>query len=72
MDDAIRAFMAKNGAKGGHAGKGTDLRRQLNRVAAQARWAKAKANPPAKVAPKPKRSAKSKTAPPEPPFAAAV
>jgi hypothetical protein len=34
--------MAKNGAKGGHAGKGSELRKKLNQAAAQARWAKAR------------------------------
>jgi hypothetical protein len=43
MDEAIRAYLAKNGAKGGHAGKGTELRKKLNRAAVQARWAKVKA-----------------------------
>lgn len=39
----IRAYFAKIGAKGGSASKGTELRRELNRKAAQARWAKHKA-----------------------------
>jgi hypothetical protein len=40
MDPAIREFMAKNGAKGGRAGKGSELRQKLNKAAAEARWAK--------------------------------
>jgi hypothetical protein len=37
-------------ARGGRAGKGTALRSQLNRAAALARWAKAKAKPKKKPA----------------------
>jgi hypothetical protein len=48
MDPKIKEYMSKNGAKGGHAGKGTELRKKLNQAAAQARWAKAR--PKAKAA----------------------
>jgi hypothetical protein len=40
MDPAIREFMAKNGAKGGRANKGTQSRRQIGKAAVEARWAK--------------------------------
>lgn len=43
MDPAIREYLSKNGAKGGHAGKGNELRRKLNKAAAEARWAKVRA-----------------------------
>jgi hypothetical protein len=39
----VREYLAKLGAKGGAAGKGTKLRSTLNRRAAQARWAKKEA-----------------------------
>jgi hypothetical protein len=55
MDEKVREYLARNGAKGGHAGKGTELRRQLNRAAVQARWAKVKAAGQAKPSPKAKR-----------------
>jgi hypothetical protein len=42
MDPKIREYFSINGAKGGHAGKGTELRKKLNQAAAQARWAKAR------------------------------
>lgn len=48
MDPKIREYLSLNGAKGGKAGKGTDLRKKLNQAAAQARWAKAR--PKAKAA----------------------
>lgn len=38
----VRAFLSAIGAKGGAAGKGSDLRRELNRKAVQVRWAKHK------------------------------
>jgi hypothetical protein len=40
MDPAIREFMAKNGAKGGRANKGTESRKKIAKAAAEARWAK--------------------------------
>ena len=48
MDPKIREYLSQNGAKGGKAGKGTELRKKLNQAAAQARWAKAR--PKAKAA----------------------
>ena len=40
---AISDYMAELGRKGGAAGKGDPKRRELNRKAAQARWAKYRA-----------------------------
>jgi hypothetical protein len=40
MDPAIREYMAKNGAKGGRANKGTESRRKIAKAAVEARWAK--------------------------------
>ena len=48
MDPKIREYLSQNGAKGGKAGKGTELRKKLNQAAAQARCAKAR--PKAKAA----------------------
>src|SRR5450755_4600018 len=62
MDPIIREFMSKNGAKGGHAGKGTELRKKLNQAAARARWAKVAAASTTAVAPKPKARPKAKSA----------
>ena len=42
MDPKIKEYLSQNGAKGGKAGKGTELRKKLNQAAAQARWAKAR------------------------------
>jgi hypothetical protein len=39
---AVRKYMAKLGASGGAAGKGTATRKKLNAAAARARWKKAK------------------------------
>jgi len=44
MDPKIREYLAKNGAKGGSAGKGTELRKKLNKAAVEARWAKWRAS----------------------------
>ncbi len=44
MDDSVKAYMAKIGAKGGAAGKGTEKRKRLNKRAAKIRWRKAKEN----------------------------
>ena len=60
MDPKIREYMSKNGAKGGHAGKGTELRKKLNQAAARARWAKVAAT--AAIAPKTKARPKTKSA----------
>ena len=60
MDPKIREYMARNGAKGGHAGKGTELRKKLNLAAVRARWAKVAAT--AAIAPKPKARPKTKSA----------
>ena len=62
MDPIIREFMSKNGAKGGHAGKGTELRKKLNQAAARARWAKVAAASTAETGPKPKARPKAKSA----------
>lgn len=40
--EVVSKWYQKIGAMGGKAGKGTRLRRELNRRAAQIRWAKAK------------------------------
>ena len=61
MDPKIREYMARNGAKGGHAGKGTELRRQLNLAAVRARWAKVAASKSGD-GPKPKARPKAKSA----------
>ena len=39
---ALRKHLAALGAKGGAAGKGTEIRKKLNQAAARARWKKAK------------------------------
>ena len=62
MDPKIREYMSKNGAKGGHAGKGTELRRKLNQAAARARWAKVAAASTAETGLKPKARPKTKSA----------
>ena len=62
MDPKIREYMARNGAKGGHAGKGTELRKKLNLAAVRARWAKVAATTTTAVAPKPKARPKTKSA----------
>jgi hypothetical protein len=43
MDPAIKEYMAKIGAKGGRANKGTESRRKIAKAAIEARWAKGRA-----------------------------
>ena len=62
MDPTIREYMSKNGAKGGHAGKGTELRKKLNQAAARARWAKVATASTAETGPKPMARPKAKSA----------
>jgi hypothetical protein len=62
MDPKIREYMSRNGAKGGHAGKGTELRKKLNQAAARARWAKVAATTTTAVTSKPKGRPKAKSA----------
>lgn len=50
MDAATRKYLATIGAKGGAAGKGTPLRREIAKRAAAARWAAQKKKRPRNTA----------------------
>jgi hypothetical protein len=43
VPETVRRWYRKIGAKGGQAGKGTDIRRELMRANARKRWAREKA-----------------------------
>jgi hypothetical protein len=38
IHEEVREYMRRIGSKGGKAGKGTELRRKLNKIAAEIRW----------------------------------